>query len=114
MDHTKINTERQFKSTTGYSKDEFRELYRYYEEMYVSENGETYEEYISDMDDPPKLKSLESSLFFVLFQLKNDLVFDSYGAVFGMDGSTAHNNFTKYRILLKKTLKKNGLSQKGI
>ena len=112
MDHRNINTDRQFKSTTGYSKEEFKELYACYEEMYISENGEKYEDYIKDMDEPPALKTLESSLFFVLFQLKNDLVFDTYGAIFGMNGSTAHNNFKKYRILLEKTLKKKAVYPK--
>ena len=114
MDHTRINTERQFKSTTGYSKEEFEELYKAFEEMYITEKGETYEDYIMDMDEPPSLKTLSSILFFVLFQLKNNLVYDTYGAIFGMDGSAAHSNFKKYSLLLRKTLKKKRLSEKGV
>jgi len=45
-------------------------------------------------------------LFFVLFQMKNDLVFGSLGAVFGMSPASALNNFKSFSILLEQTLEK--------
>ena len=107
MDYTRIKTDRQFKSTTGHSKTEFEILYKKFEELYIKENGQNYEDYVAEnVTEPPKLNSLSECLYFVLFQLKNDMTYDSLGAVFNMNGSTAHNNFKKYLKLLEEVLKK--------
>ena len=38
--------------------------------------------------------------------MKNDLVFGSLGAVFGMSGASASNNFKQFTKLLEATLEK--------
>lgn len=111
VEYTDSMSERQFRSTTGYSKIEFRSLYPLFEESFKEEYGYDYADYLIErVTEEVKLKTLKSCLLFVLFQYKNDLIYDSLGAVFNMSGSTAHDNFTRYSSLLEKTLKKKGLS----
>lgn len=115
MDYKQIKTERQFKSSTGYSKDEFNELYKCFAEYYLEKNGQAYEIYVEEnVTEPPIFNTLDRWLFFVLFQLKNDMLYDSLGAVFGMNGSTANTNFKLFLKLLEGTLKKKGFSKKEI
>jgi len=107
MNYQKISTERQFKSTTGHSKSEFKQLCKDYKLAYVEKRGQSYEEYLEEyVPERPDIFSLNDWLFFVLFQLKNDLVYDSLGAVFNMNGSTANSRFKEYLSLLEYTLKK--------
>jgi len=107
MTYQGITTDRQFKSATGYSKDNFRILLSDFEKTYEEEYGQPYEEYVRDnVTEPPKLQTLESCLFFTLFQMKNDMIWDSLGFVFGMSGTSAHDNFGKYSAMLARTLSK--------
>ena len=59
-----------------------------------------------DTTEPPKLPTLGDGLFFVLFQIKNDLIWGSLGFVFGMAGSSARDNFDFFSDLLELTLEK--------
>ncbi len=107
MDYQSIRTDRQFKDTTGHSHLSFQKLLLDYEATYISEYGQRYEDYIEEnVTEPPKFKTLGEALFFVLFQLKNDLIWGSLGAVFQMAGSTAHTNFERFLKLLHLTLEK--------
>lgn len=115
MNYRHINTERQFKDTTSYSKSAFLELLSDYEATYVELYGQSYEEYIAEnVMEEPKIEHLDDALFFVLFQMKNDLIFGSLGAVFGMCGSSAHNNFKFFSKLLEQTLLKKSHAQTKI
>ena len=51
-------------------------------------------------------------LFFVLFQLKNGLFYDSLGLLIGTDGSNAQRNFEKYLSVLENTLLRLGAMPK--
>ena len=107
MNYRDITTDRQFRDTTSYSKSNFLALLSDYELTYQELNGCTYEDYIEEnVMETPKLKTLGDALFFVLFQMKNDLVFGSLGAVFGMSGASASNNFKYFTKLLEETLRK--------
>jgi len=107
MDYRTINSERQFKDATGYGKSEFNELLSAYKNTYSLEYGQTYKAYIEDnVTEEPRLKTLGEGLFFVLFQIKNDLIWGSLGCVFNMAGSTAHENFSKFSKLLELALEK--------
>jgi len=113
MDYQNINTERQFKDATGYGKSDFKSLLDDYENAYLEEHGQTYESYIEEsVIELPKLKSLGDALFFVLFQLKNDLIWGSLGCIFGMAVSSAHDNFVYFSDLLELTLKKKALPKR--
>ena len=105
MNFKDIKNSRQFKSVTGLSKEEFDKLLICYVKTYKSIFGEWHGNNNTSEEKSSKLKDIPSSLFFILFQLKNDLVYDSLGAVFNMDGSNAHKNFTKYMAILKAALK---------
>lgn len=94
MTYQGIKTDRQFKTATGYSMANFKVLLSDFENDYLEEYGEDYENYIKDnVTEPPKLKTLEDCLFFTLFQMKNDMMWDSLAFVFGMSGTSAHDNF---------------------
>ena len=65
MHYSEINSERQFKDATGYSKNSFSKLLKDYEKTFFEEYGRTYEEYINEeVFTPPKLKTLGEGLFF--------------------------------------------------
>lgn len=107
MNYKLITTDRQFKDTTSYDRKSFNLLLEDMERTYHSLHGRSYETYIDQsVTEPPKLPTLGDALFFVLFQMKNDLVFGSLGAVFGMSGGIAHRNFQYFSNLLEQTLKK--------
>ncbi len=107
MTYQGITTDRQFKSATGYSKANFEQLLADFERTFQEEYGQTYEKHIlENVTEPPKLQTLETCLFFTLFQLKNGLIWDSLGFVFGMSGTSAHDNFRKYAAMLERTLAK--------
>ena len=105
--YTQIPTERQFKAATGKNKSEFESLREDFENFYFEEYGLTYEEYIEErVCETPKLQNLGEALFFVLFQLKNGLTWDSLSVVFGMSAATALTNFNVFLALLEQTLEK--------
>ena len=113
MNYRDINSERQFKDATGHSQNSFSRLLEDYENTYLDKYGQTYESYIDkDVTEQPKLKTLGDGLFFVLFQIKNDLIWGSLGCVFGMAGSSAHDNFEFFSDLLELTLEKKSDAKK--
>jgi hypothetical protein len=115
MNYREITNDRQFKDTTSYNMANFSELLKDYESTYFEIHGQSYEKYIlENVTEEPKLKTLGDALFFILFQMKNDLVFGSLGAVFRMCGASALNNFKSFSILLEETLKKKCNAQKRI
>ncbi len=115
MNYLDINSDRQFRDATGFDKSGFRSLLTDYENTFLEEYGHTYEEYIEEnVVFAPKLRTLGDSLFFVLFQNKNGLIWGSLGLVFGMAGSTARDRFKIFSDLLEVTLEKKSNAQKGI
>lgn len=107
MTYQGISTDRQFKTATGYSKANFKVLLSGFENTYLEEYGHDYETHVREnVTEPPKLQTLETCLFFTLFQMKNDMMWDSLGFVFGMSGTSAHDNFKKYASMLARTLSK--------
>ena len=108
-------SERQFRSSVGYSKVEFENLYKDFELTFIELHDRDYSTYILErVTEPVKLPTLRSCLLFVLYQLKNDLVYGSLGLTFQMGESTAHDNFQKYSELLKLTLEKKKSTQKEV
>lgn len=105
--YQKIKTERQFKASTGKGKKEFELLLSDFENYYKRKHGQTYEEYIEEnVIEIPKLKTLGDALFFVLFQMKNDLTWDSLSVIFEMSNASAWNNFNTFSKLLEEMLEK--------
>ena len=107
MDYQTITSKRQFKDATSYSRAEFEELLADYEQTYLDKYGKSYEELTAEnVNAIPKLKTLGDGLFFVLFKMKNDMIWGSFGLVFGMSESAAHRNFKFFLDLLNDTLEK--------
>lgn len=107
MDYRTISTDRQFKDSTGYDRASFKALLSDLESTYFNLNMRTYEEYLEQsVQEEAKLKTLGDALFFVLFQMKNDLIFGSLGVVFNMSHMSASNNFKKFSELLAQALEK--------
>lgn len=107
IDYQSITNQRQFKAATGKGREEFEMLSQDLEDYYLEEYGRTYEGYIEEeVYETPKLKHLADALFFVLFQMKNDMTWDSLGTVFNMSGGAAHMNFKTFSGLLEDMLEK--------
>jgi hypothetical protein len=112
LDYRTIRTERQFKDSTGYSKKAFESLLLDFEKEYKRQNEMSYETHLEkNVVEDVKLKTLGDILFFVLFQLKNGLIWGSLGVVFNMSVSTAHHYFEAYSKLLEQTLEKKSNSE---
>lgn len=107
MDYRTITTDRQFRDATSYSRAAFEALLSDFNSTYLDLHGQSYEEYLEQcVQEEAKLQTLGDALFFVLFQMKNDLIFGSLGVVFDMSGSSASNNFKNFSNLLAITLEK--------
>lgn len=112
MNYRTISTDRQFKDATGYDRSSFEKLLADFASTYIELNGQSYELYIEEsVTEKPKLMTLGDALFFVLFQMKNDLIFGSLGVAFGMSGASASNNFKYFSKLLASTLEKKSHAQ---
>lgn len=112
MDYRKITTDRQFKDATGYDKYSFEILLEDYKSTYQEVYNRTYENYLSEnLVEPARFQTLGDALFFILFQLKNDLIYGSLGLVFGISGASAHKNFEYFLKLLYQTLEKKSNAQ---
>lgn len=93
------------------SRVQFAQLCSDFKAHFKEKYGCDYEEYIRTelIYEKPNFSSLEQALFFTLFQKKNDLIYDSLGAVFGMSEPSAHRNYDKFNLLLEETLLKKKL-----
>lgn len=105
-----LKTNREWKSTIGLSQAEFQRLCILFQTVYEKHHGYT----IQVSDDKVKLtfKTYEDCVFFVTFQLKQGLNFDTLGFVFGTDGSNAHRHFSHLLKLLEISLSTNGFMPK--
>lgn len=95
-----VKTDRQFNSTTGYTKLQFYDLVYEFdktEEILFGKKLNSYE-------PAKKLGAVEERLFFVLYYLKTYPAFDVLGVCFGMDGSNAERNIKVLLFALEKTL----------
>ena len=99
--YTTIRSKREWKSTIGLSEEEFTNLSELYGSEYEKYHGHTI-----DVPDTSNItfKTYKESLFFVLFQLKQGLNYDTLGFIFGTDGSNAHRHFSNFIKLLVITL----------
>ncbi len=109
MDYRLIGSKRQFKDATGYSKEKFMELVLDCEQVYLSRQGKTYEEYlVEDVVEDAKIKTVGDGIFLVLFHLKNGLVWGSLGVAFGMASSSVQSNFNTFFSIMEEALEKKG------
>ena len=79
---------------------------------YELKNGISLSEGASNLKLNLLLPTYEDCLFFVLFQLKNSLNYDSLGLLIHMDASNARTNFEKYLSILSDILTEIGVMPK--
>ena len=84
-----LNSDRQWKATTGLSKSKFRELKKQFGKSFKELFGQELWERQSNSTNEAHLKSYGDFLFFVLFSLKSGLTYDALGFVFDMSGGNA-------------------------
>jgi len=103
-------TQRQFKSLTGCSKEEFYKLLPNFMVAHSEMKWQKYDEEINKRQrkpgggNPGKLNSFELKLYFILYFLKNYPTYDVLGAYFDMSGSNAYINVIKLYPVLEETL----------
>jgi hypothetical protein len=112
LSYKHIRTDRQWKSSTGLSQDQFEKLLGSFKETYAFFQGVSLEESAQRRDVDLLLATYADCLFFVLFQLKNGLCYDNLGLLIGTDGSNAQRNFEKYLQILTYTLDRQGVMPK--
>jgi hypothetical protein len=106
LHYQSIRNERQWKSSTGLSENQFHQLSKYFGETYEFFHGVSLTVKAERLDTELLLKSYEDCLFFVLFQLKNGLCYDNLGLLIGSDGSNAQRNFEFHLHILYLTLER--------
>lgn len=103
-------TDRQFRSVTGCSKNEFYKLLAHFIVAYEDMKWDTYIENEEHRKRKPgggchgKLPDYESKLYFILYFFKNYPTFDVLGVNFDMSGSKAWENVQKLYPVLEATL----------
>jgi hypothetical protein len=103
-----VNNERQWKATTGLSEKDFFSLSAAFQQAYEMMHEVSLQQGAENLKMEVVLNSYEQALYFVLFQLKNGLTWDSLGVSFGMEGSNACRNFQKYLKVLEGALRQKG------
>lgn len=109
LNYHAVRNERQWKSTTGLTEGQFLQLAHYFEETYTFFNGVSLQESAQRLQVVLLLPTYEDCLFFVLFQLKNSLSYDTLGLLIETDGSNAQRNFEHYLKILSHTLERQGV-----
>ena len=112
LDILDLTTERQWRSSTGLTKEKFEILLGFFQESYEKIYGKTIQECTSESPNNPTITSYSDLLFFTLFSLKSGLTYDLLGFVSGIDGSNAKRNQTMGIKILKDSLSKIGVSPK--
>ena len=76
-----IRNERQWRASTGLTQKQFELLTAYFEETYLFVNERSINQIDNNLAMERILHTYADCLFFVLFQLKNALTYDSLEAV---------------------------------
>ena len=90
-----VRNERQWKATTGLSKEDFFSLCSAFATTYELLHEVSLSQGAGNLQQEVVLSNYEECLYFVLFALKNGLTNDCLGVLFGMDGSSACRNFQR-------------------
>jgi hypothetical protein len=108
LNYKLIKSERQWKSVVGVSSQQFHKLCKEFGLSFERMFQINIQELSSTLHVKLLLPTYEDCLFFVLFQLKNGLSFDSLGLLIETDGGNSHINFKKYLTVLETTLTQMG------
>lgn len=106
LSYQHICNERQWRASTGLTQKQFQLLTTHFEETYLFLNGLSINQIDANLKNDRILTTYADCLFFVLFQLKNALTYDSLGLLIQTDASNAQRIFEKYLHLLELTLER--------
>jgi hypothetical protein len=104
LNYKLVKSERQWKSVVGVSSLQFHKLCKEFGLSFEKIYQLDIQELSSNLKTEFLLPTYEDCLFFILFQLKNGLSYDSLGLLIGTDGGNAHINFEKYLTVLESAL----------
>jgi len=99
-----LKTHRQWQSTIGLGEKQFGILTSKFQIAYEKFFEITLSEKEKNLRQNFVFSTYEDNLFFLLFFLKNPVVFDTLGFIFGMDGSNAQRIIKKLMPVLEKVL----------
>lgn len=114
VSYKNLRTKREWRSTTGMTKDKFLLLVKDFSKAYEEIFGKDLKSRQANSSVESHLKSYEEFLFFLLFSLKSGLTYDNLGFVFGMSGSNANKIQTLGIRILKSALVKSGSMPKRV
>lgn len=109
LSYQHVCNDRQWRATTGLTQPQFELLTQHFGETYQFFHGIPISQVAANIDVAVKLPTYADCLFFVLFQLKSGLAYDSLGLLIQTDGSNAQRCFEKYLHLLELTLERQGI-----
>ena len=104
LNYREIKSDRQWKGTIALSSVQFHRLCKVFKASYEELNEISLMEIETNLKSNFLLKTYEDCLFYVLFQLKNGLSYDSLGLLISTDASNAQRNFEKYLSVLELAL----------
>ena len=114
LSYKNIKNDRQWKATIGLSRKSFEKLNEEFIKNYIAIHGIPLNELSDNLHISLLLPTYLDCLFFVLFQLKNGLSYDSLGLLINTDGSNAQRNFEKYLYVLETSLTNMGFMPKRV
>lgn len=112
LSYKQIKNERQWKASIGLSSTAFKKLSEQFSQTYMTFHGISLNDSSANLSVSLLLPTYSDCLFFVLFQLKNGLSYDSLGLLINTDGSNAQRNFEKYFSILEMTITNMGFMPK--
>jgi len=104
-----LSNARQWKSTIGINEKQFWFLKSKFQIAYETYFLNTLSEKEINLKQKFIFSTYEDIIFFLLFFLKNPVIFDTLGFIFGMTGSNAQRIISKLMPVLEKTLSDNKL-----
>jgi len=110
--HQTLRNTRQWKATTGLTKDQFYHLSEKFGEAYEDIFGKTLEVRQGNGTVESAFKTASDLLFFLLFSLKTGLGQDALGFIFGLDGSNVNRRKKLALRIMHVTLTKLGVMPK--
>lgn len=92
VSYQELKGERQWRSTTGTTEEQFKGLLTSFSSSYERLHGKSMSERKGDSSQESIFQTYEDLLFFVLFSLKSGLTYDILGFVFGCSAATVQRN----------------------
>lgn len=112
LDYRNIKSDRQWKATIALSSGQFHRLCGVFSSCFEELNQISLSEMATNLKSQFLLNTYEDCLFYVLFQLKNGLSYDSLGFLINTDGGNAQRNYERYLSILELALIKLGAMPK--